>query len=205
MESFFTYLDKGGLIFSFLFILSIITIAIITFKFLEIYIFQNLDFSKVINLIDNSNKQISIEEINEHHLDLAPSAKRNFFKEILVAFLNNKSVNEIEVEINSIVELEFSKRQSLLPSLEIISQVSPLIGLLGTVIGMIDSFNELELGGSLVDPSILAGGIWTALLTTAMGLIVAIPALVSHYFLEKKINNYYTNIDQLLRKLMAIK
>ena len=205
MESFFTYLDKGGLIFSFLFILSIITIAIITFKFLEIYIFQNLDFSKVINLIDNSNKQISIEEINEHHLDLAPSAKRNFFKEILVAFLNNKSANEIEVEINSIVELEFSKRQSLLPSLEIISQVSPLIGLLGTVIGMIDSFNELELGGSLVDPSILAGGIWTALLTTAMGLIVAIPALVSHYFLEKKINNYYTNIDQLLRKLMAIK
>ena len=205
MESFFTYLDKGGLIFSFLFILSIITIAIITFKFLEIYIFQNLDFSKVINLIDNSNKQISIEEINEHHLDLAPSAKRNFFKEILVAFLNNKSANEIEVEINSIVELEFSKRQSLLPSLEIISQVSPLIGLLGTVIGMINSFNELELGGSLVDPSILAGGIWTALLTTAMGLIVAIPALVSHYFLEKKINNYYTNIDQLLRKLMAIK
>ena len=205
MESFFTYLDKGGLIFSFLFILSIITIAIITFKFLEIYIFQNLDFSKVINLIDNSNKQISIEEINEHHLDLAPSEKRNFFKEILVTFLNNKSVNEIEVEINSIVELEFSKRQSLLPSLEIISQVSPLIGLLGTVIGMINSFNELELGGSLVDPSILAGGIWTALLTTAMGLIVAIPALVSHYFLEKKINNYYTNIDQLLRKLMAIK
>ena len=75
MESFFTYLDKGGLIFSFLFILSIITITIITFKFLEIYIFQNLDFSKVISLIDNSNKQISIEEINEHHLDLAPSAK----------------------------------------------------------------------------------------------------------------------------------
>ena len=205
MESFLTYLDKGGLIFSFLFILSIVTITIITFKFLEIYIFQNLDFSKVISLIDNSNKQISIEEINEHHLDLAPNAKRNFFKEILVVFLDNKSVNEIEAEINSIVDSEFSKRQSLLPSLEIISQVSPLIGLLGTVIGMIDSFNELELGGSLVDPSILAGGIWTALLTTAMGLIVAIPALVSHYFLEKKITHYYSNIDQLLRKLMAIK
>mgnify|MGYP003319717428 CR=1 FL=1 len=54
--------------------------------------------------------------------------------------------------------------------------------------GYLEPFNELELGGSLVDPAILAGGIWTALLTTAMGLIVAIPALVSHYFLEKKIN-----------------
>ena len=74
-----------------------------------------------------------------------------------------------------------------MPSLEIISQVSPLIGLLGTVIGMIDSFNELEIGGSLVDPSILAGGIWTALLTTAMGLLVAIPALVRIIFLKKLI------------------
>ena len=44
-----------------------------------------------------------------------------------------------------------------MPTLEIISQVSPLIGLLGTVIGMIDSFNKLELGGSLVDTSVLAG------------------------------------------------
>ena len=81
---------------------------------------------------------------------------------------------------------KYLKSQRFLPSLEIIAQVSPLVGLLGTVIGMIDSFNELELGGSLVDPSILAGGIWTALLTTAMGLIVAIPALISHYFFEKK-------------------
>ena len=94
-------------------------------------------------------------------------------------------MNEIEAEINSIVDSEFSKRQSLLPSLEIISQVSPLIGLLGTVIGMIDSFNELELGGSLVDPSILAGGIWTALLTTAMGLIVAI-CISEPLFFRKK-------------------
>ena len=75
--------------------------------------------------------------------------------------------------------------QKFMPSLEIIAQVGPLIGLLGTVIGMIDSFNELELGGSLVDPAILAGGIWTALLTTAMGLIVAIPINKSLFFWQK--------------------
>ena len=89
-----------------------------------------------------------------------------------------------------------------LPSLEIIAQVSPLIGLLGTVIGMIDSFNELELGGSLVDPSILAGGIWTALLTTAMGLIVAIPALISHYFFDKKLTNSTQSLSVFLTKLI---
>ena len=70
---------------------------------------------------------------------------------------------------------------------------------------MIDSFNELELGGSLVDPAILAGGIWTALLTTAMGLIVAIPALVSHYFLEKKINDLFDDFETLISKLSTLK
>ena len=82
---------------------------------------------------------------------------------------------------------QIRKIEFLLPSLEIIAQVSPLLGLLGTVIGMISSFNQLEIGGSLVDPAVLAGGIWTALLTTAVGLIVAIPSLIAHYFFEKKL------------------
>ena len=94
--------------------------------------------------------------------------------------------------------------QRFMPTLEIIAQVSPLIGLLGTVIGMIDSFNELELGGSLVDPSILAGGIWTALLTTAMGLIVAIPALISHYFFDRKILQKHKNTEEFIHKLISI-
>ena len=63
--------------------------------------------------------------------------------------------------------------------------MSPLLGLLGTVIGMISSFSQLELGGDLVNPALLAGGIWTALLTTAIGLVVAIPAMVAHHFFEK--------------------
>ena len=69
---------------------------------------------------------------------------------------------------------------------------------------MIDSFNELELGGSLVDPSILAGGIWTALLTTAMGLIVAIPALICHYFLEKKISIIQDETEALVSDILDL-
>tara|TARA_B100000900_G_C20546662_1_gene702877 strand:+ start:259 stop:876 length:618 start_codon:yes stop_codon:yes gene_type:complete len=205
MDFFLTYLDKGGVIFSFLFFLSIITIAIVVYKYLEIYFFQTLDFNKLIDLVNNTNQKLTLKEIEENFVDLAPRSARNLLIRVLNIFYQNKSNQETEEEINSIVELEFNKRQSLLPSLEIISQVSPLIGLLGTVIGMIDSFNELELGGSLVDPSILAGGIWTALLTTAMGLIVAIPALVSHYFFEKKINKYFLNVDLLFRKLSTLK
>lgn len=204
MDFFLTYIDKGGIIFSFLFFLSIITLAIVIYKYLEIYFFKSLDFDKLIEIINEANQKITLKEIEENFISLVPKSSRNLLKQILSLLNANKPKQEIEEEINSIVDIEFHKQQSLLPSLEIISQVSPLIGLLGTVIGMIDSFNELELGGSLVDPSILAGGIWTALLTTAMGLIVAIPALVSHYFLEKKLNKHSLNIDLLFRKLIAI-
>ena len=58
--------------------------------------------------------------------------------------------------------------------IELISQLAPLLGLFGTVIGMIQAFSKLEQSGAVVNPSALAGGIWTALLTTALGLAVAI-------------------------------
>jgi len=63
--------------------------------------------------------------------------------------------------------------------LEVISQVAPLLGLLGTILGMIEVFRVLEGSGSAVNPAELAGGIWVALLTTATGLGVAIPASIA--------------------------
>lgn len=71
--------------------------------------------------------------------------------------------------------------------LEVISVIAPLLGLLGTVFGMISAFQALESAGSQVDPSILSGGIWEALLTTAAGLTVAIPALIAYHWADRKI------------------
>ncbi|MBS8227736.1 MotA/TolQ/ExbB proton channel family protein [Vannielia litorea] len=63
-----------------------------------------------------------------------------------------------------------------LRALELIATIAPLLGLLGTVLGMIEAFQTLQNAGSRADPSQLAGGIWEALLTTAAGMAVAIPA-----------------------------
>ena len=63
-----------------------------------------------------------------------------------------------------------------LRGLELISTIAPLLGLLGTVMGMIGAFQALQEAGSRADPAALAGGIWEALLTTAAGMAVAIPA-----------------------------
>ena len=204
MESFLIYIDKGGIIFTSLFVLSIITIAIVTLKIFEIYFLKKLDFSKFYNLLI-ADKNINIRDVVESFIDTLPKSKQNIILSLVDLISSNNSKLDIEKEIDSLKNREFKRIYTFLPSLEVISQVSPLVGLLGTVIGMIDSFNELELGGSLVDPSILAGGIWTALLTTAMGLIVAIPALISHYFLEKKINDLFDDFETLISKLTTLK
>ena len=163
-----------------------------------------MNFSKLYNFLHEIKFETTLNEISSEHIELVSKSKQRFLKEIILVFISKKSSDEIENEINFLVEVEFKKSQSLLPTLEVISQVSPLIGLLGTVIGMIDSFNELELGGSLVDPSILAGGIWTALLTTAMGLIVAIPAVISFNIYSKKLktmtSDLKSRLDQYITK-----
>ncbi len=65
-----------------------------------------------------------------------------------------------------------------------IAHLSPLLGLLGTVLGMIEAFRKVEESGAVVDPALLSGGIWQALLTTAFGLTVAIAAMAAFYAFE---------------------
>ncbi|MEM1046344.1 MAG: MotA/TolQ/ExbB proton channel family protein [Pseudomonadota bacterium] len=90
-----------------------------------------------------------------------------------------------------------------LRTLDTIVQAAPMLGLLGTVLGMIDAFGKLELGGGSVDPSQLAGGIWVALLTTALGLIVAIPFYFVTTWLEGRIERERVAMETAMAMLLA--
>ena len=80
-------------------------------------------------------------------------------------------------------EVRFARLEGGFRLLDSVAQLAPLLGLFGTVLGMIDAFQSLQDAGSQVDPSLLAGGIWVALLTTAVGLAVAMPtAMVLTWF-----------------------
>lgn len=94
-------------------------------------------------------------------------------------------------------------RQYLRP-LELIATVAPLIGLLGTVTGMIEAFKAMELAGKQVDPSVLSGGIWQALLTTAIGLIVAIPTTLIHSWFERKVETCAEAMADALAQLNTL-
>lgn len=98
--------------------------------------------------------------------------------------------------------------RSFLKPLEIIATLSPLLGLLGTVLGMIEAFKQMEIAGSQVDPSVLSGGIWQALLTTAVGLAVAIPVVMAHSYFDRKCERvaFYLNdaVTRVFTKLPSV-
>lgn len=97
---------------------------------------------------------------------------------------------------------ELERLRANLRTLEVIAMVSPLMGLLGTVLGMIQSFQELELAGGSANASVLAGGIWQALLTTAAGLIVAIPAAIAANLLAAKVDRVGHSIEDSVSALL---
>jgi biopolymer transport protein ExbB len=90
-----------------------------------------------------------------------------------------------------------------LTSLGVIASISPLIGLLGTVVGMIKVFTALMLEGA-GNANVLAGGISQALITTAAGLSVAIPALMFHRFLLRRVDELMITMGQEAVKLVEI-
>lgn len=88
--------------------------------------------------------------------------------------------------------------------LELTAMVSPLMGLLGTVLGMIQSFQELALAEGAANASLLASGIWQALLTTAVGLVVAIPAAIAATLLAARVETVANRIEAAVGRLYAI-
>jgi biopolymer transport protein ExbB len=91
-------------------------------------------------------------------------------------------------ETGRVAREQLARAKSGLRPLELIATIAPLLGLLGTVLGMIAAFQALQEAGSRADPADLAGGIWEALLTTAAGMAVAIPASMALTWFESIID-----------------
>jgi biopolymer transport protein ExbB len=88
-------------------------------------------------------------------------------------------------------------------TLEVIAALSPLLGLFGTVLGMIAAFRQLEAAGAAVNPAVLSGGIWEALLTTAAGLAVAIPTVAAAHWLERVAERVTDRIEDAVTQVFT--
>ena len=100
---------------------------------------------------------------------------------------------------------EIPRVEKNLPTLATIAHISPLLGLLGTVTGMVRCFQTIQAKATSfhpVSPGDLAGGIWEALLTTVAGLVVAIPTLVLYNYLVNRINHFILEMEKASTELV---
>ncbi|AUH32816.1 MotA/TolQ/ExbB proton channel family protein [Paracoccus tegillarcae] len=104
-------------------------------------------------------------------------------------------------ETQRVARMALSRSRGGLRALELIATIAPLLGLLGTVLGMIAAFQVLQQSGSRADPTALAGGIWEALLTTAAGMAVAIPASVALSWFESVSDRLQTDLEDLATRI----
>jgi biopolymer transport protein ExbB len=126
--------------------------------------------------------------------------------EILAAGLaNSKHGREIMKEsIEEAASRVIHEMERYISTLGTIAAMAPLLGLLGTVIGMIDIFSSFMGTDMTSNPAVLAGGISKALVTTASGLIVAIPALFFHRLLQRRIDELVVGMEQEAIKLVEV-
>jgi len=96
----------------------------------------------------------------------------------------------LETVLEHAIDEEVSRLSRYLQALATIANIAPLLGLLGTVIGMIKAFMVIQQMGGKVNAAVLAGGIWEAMLTTALGLAVALPTMVGHSYLVSRVDRY---------------
>lgn len=103
--------------------------------------------------------------------------------------------------LHSECEAEMARAETGLRFLDAVAQIAPLLGLFGTVLGMIEAFQALQGAGAAVDPALLAGGIWVALMTTAVGLAIAMPVALILTAFEARIAAYRCLADTMVETL----
>lgn len=111
--------------------------------------------------------------------------------------------SEAREEIQRVARNKLTEARTGLRALELIATTAPLLGLLGTVMGMITAFQTLQEAGSRADPAALAGGIWEALLTTAAGMAVAIPAGVALTWFESVADRAQGDMEDAITRVLT--
>lgn len=122
-----------------------------------------------------------------------------------IAGRRNPRISEaaLREQITQLASEKLESARSLLRPLEVIAGLAPLLGLLGTVLGMIKVFQKLQDAGDRVSPSLLSGGLWEALLTTAGGLAVAIIALAAFHTFDRQVDRLRQAMESALTRIFT--
>jgi biopolymer transport protein ExbB len=186
-----TMMTKGGPLMWFILIGAILAVAIF-FERLYRYHTAQIHTNDFVNGILNSLKRGNVKEaIDTCRNTAGPVA------EVVMAAVNNhdRSREEIREAVQDTARTEVTRLERHLPVLVTIAQIEPLLGFLGTVWGMIQVFMVIEKTQATTAGQ-LAGGVWQALLTTAGGLVVAIPSYIAYNYLVSRVQNLVLDMER---------
>jgi biopolymer transport protein ExbB len=137
-------------------------------------------------------KKIEPSDINPRNI------RAKILAQTILAISNQNYTNDmVREECVRLANKNLNEARRGLRIIDLIITIAPLVGLLGTVLGMIEAFQALQDSGAQADPSALAGGIWEALLTTAAGMGIAIPASILLSWYDSVVSNVQADIENL--------
>lgn len=182
--------------------LSVVTLAVVLWKICALWrlgVWGGSHSRRAIRLWAQGRRREAMEQVRGR-----PSARARVAQAAIGTSLDpaidDKTARE---ETARIARQTLYRAREGLRALELISTIAPLLGLLGTVLGMIAAFRVLQESGNRADPSALAGGIWEALLTTAAGMAVAIPAGVALSWFESIADRLQADLEDLATRIFV--
>jgi len=189
-EQFDVIFDGGVLMWPIL-VCSIVALAITIERFFSLRraSIDTRDFMDTMRTILRQNRfQDAIDVCDETDGPVARIMKAGLLK-------HNRSKEDIREAIEDAGHLEIPRLERYLSALATVANIAPLLGLLGTVTGMIKAFAQIQHKEGLVNPADLAGGINSALVTTAAGLSIAIPTLVAYNYFVSRVENMVLEME----------
>jgi len=195
-ETIVLFVETGGPVVAILLILSVFALALILLKLAQFFkerVGRHSDARKALEIWHQGDKHLAISSLGKKSSPLGVT--------LLVAMngmvRGQRTRQEIEEAVSLVAIGKLHELQKGFRALDAISQIAPLLGLFGTVLGMIEAFQNLQKAGNSVDPSLLAGGIWVALMTTAVGLAVAMPVSLILTWFETRLENERVAIETM--------
>jgi biopolymer transport protein ExbB len=196
-------IQKGGPLMYLIVLCSIVALAVVIERLYHLYR-AKIDSEMFMENISSTLKRNRIMEA----IDLCEKTPGPVAHIIKAGILkHDRSRSEIKEAIEDAGIYEVPRLEKNLGALATIAHISPLLGLLGTVTGMVRAFQIIQEKATslhLVSPGDLAGGIWEALITTAAGLIVAIPTFVAYNYLVSRVKGFIVEMERSATDLISI-
>ncbi len=196
-------IQKGGPLIYLIILCSIVALAVVIERLYHLHR-ARIDSDKFMESISNTLRRNRVMEA----IDLCEKTPGPVAHIIKAGILkHDRSRTEIKEAIEDAGICEVPRLEKNLGALATIAHISPLLGLLGTVTGMVRAFQIIQEKATslhLVSPGDLAGGIWEALITTAAGLIVAIPTFVAYNYLVSRVKGFILEMERTTTDLINI-